>query len=576
MARPPVTQEQRDTKRIDFINKAKSIHGDKYDYSKVEFVNTKTKVCIICPEHGEFWQTPEKHLSGQGCPSCAKTKKSDTTSFIEKAKAVHGDRYNYSKVVYVNNKTKVCIICPDHGEFWQDPHNHLKGKGCPLCGKQKVIDEHPTRLGLDEFIRRAKEIHGDKYDYSQIAAYNHGKEEVTIVCPVHGPFKQSFNVHLMGCGCPQCGREVTDSKRIKGKEHFIQRAKAIHGDKYDYSLVPEVFKLKEYIPIICHHKNFNGEEHGVFYQMADKHACGCGCPRCAHFESKAQNDIEAFVRSLLPDGTQIVSDDRTVLDGQELDVYIPSQRLAIEYNGMIWHSEYANKNRNYHLAKLDLCSEKGVRLIQIMEAEYLVHRDIVEDKIRNILGCNGNKEKIHARKCTVQPIDWKIATDFLNRNHIQGFVSASVYLGAYHGDKLVGVMSFMEESKGKWNLNRFATDINYHCVGLGGKLFAYFVRNYEFDEVKSFADRRWTFSAEDNLYTRLGFKLDGVTPPDYRYTRVPTDYIHKFQFRKERLMKMFPDAGLTMDMTELEMTQKLGFYRIWDCGLYRYVYKKEG
>lgn len=94
--------------------------------------------------------------------------------------------------------------------------------------------------------------------------------------------------------------------------------------------------------------------------------------------------------------------------------------------------------------------------------------------------------------------------------------------------------------------------------------------------IKTFADRRWTFSSEDNLYTKLGFKLNGVTKPDYHYTRLPTDYIHKFQFQKERLIYKYPDAGLSMVMTESEMADKLGYYKIWDCGLYRYVYKKEG
>ena len=118
----------------EFIQKAKAIHGDKYDYSKVEYTHNKTEVCIICPEHGEFWQKPKNHLSGYGCPICSGRKKMRTIDFIKRAKQVHGDKYDYSKVNYNGNTEKICIICPDHGEFWQRAGSHLRGFGCPKCG----------------------------------------------------------------------------------------------------------------------------------------------------------------------------------------------------------------------------------------------------------------------------------------------------------------------------------------------------------------------------------------------------------------------------------------------------------
>ena len=117
-----------------FISKANEIHGDRYDYSKVEYVNNKTKVCIICPEHGEFWQTPEKHInSGHGCTYCFTSFRKTKEQFIEESRKIHGDKYDYSKVEYSNNRTKVCIICPEHGEFWQAPDRHIRGNGCPKC-----------------------------------------------------------------------------------------------------------------------------------------------------------------------------------------------------------------------------------------------------------------------------------------------------------------------------------------------------------------------------------------------------------------------------------------------------------
>ena len=126
----------------EWVDKAKKVHGNKYDYSKVVYINKKTKVCIICPEHGEFWMSPDKHVnSKQGCPKCAKNYKLDIDSFIAKARSVHGEYYDYSKCIYKGADTKVCIICPEHGVFWQTPHSHLNGSGCPKCNSEKNINE---------------------------------------------------------------------------------------------------------------------------------------------------------------------------------------------------------------------------------------------------------------------------------------------------------------------------------------------------------------------------------------------------------------------------------------------------
>ena len=185
----------------EFITKARSVHGDKYDYSKVEYINARKKVCIICPEHGEFWQEAFSHTIGAGCPACSNKKKYTTESFIEKAKKIHGDKYDYTKVNYVNNRTKVCIICPEHGEFWQTPTNHLKGCGCTFC-KGTRITEKKTQT-KEDFIKRAVQTHGNKYDYSKVV-YTKAKEKVCIICPEHGEFWQEAFSHIKGCGCPHC------------------------------------------------------------------------------------------------------------------------------------------------------------------------------------------------------------------------------------------------------------------------------------------------------------------------------------------------------------------------------------
>ena len=186
----------------EFIQKAKSVHGDKYDYSKVEYMGCKTKVCIICPEHGEFWQRPDVHLKEFGCGKCSGKHKYTTEEYIQKAKEVHGDKYDYSKTEYINARTKVCIVCPEHGEFWSTPNVLLNGHSCPKCSQPH------TKSNKEEFIAKAREVHGNKYDYSNVE-YIDSKTLICIICPEHGEFWQTPNNHLRGAGCPTCARFKT-------------------------------------------------------------------------------------------------------------------------------------------------------------------------------------------------------------------------------------------------------------------------------------------------------------------------------------------------------------------------------
>lgn len=183
--------------RYEFIWKAIQKHGYKYNYKKVEYKNSYSKVCIICPEHGEFWQSPNHHLQGKNCPKCGNVYSPTTEEFIEKSKEVHGNKYDYSKVDYINNREKVCIICHEHGEFFQTPHEHLLKKGCHKCGNTK-------KLTQKEFIEQTKLIHGNKYDYSKVN-YKNNKTKVCIICPEHGEFFQTPNSHITkNSGCPKC------------------------------------------------------------------------------------------------------------------------------------------------------------------------------------------------------------------------------------------------------------------------------------------------------------------------------------------------------------------------------------
>ena len=415
----------------EFVQKAVQIHSNKYDYSLVEYVKSSTKVKIVCPTHGEFEQTPSGHLTGSGCPKCSTLKNADkrrlsTEEFIQKAKKVHGEKYDYSKTNYINNNTNIIIIdgdgfehsqnptihlkgcvlsshsiidktanfirrakevhgnkydyskveyidsdtnvkiiCPEHGEFEQKPSNHLYGKRCAKCSgvykmdsvefiglcKEKYGDEFvfdktkfinirtkvivsdkygndygvipfdflrgrkPTlRSALNKniiFIERAKIIHNDKYDYSSVE-YEQRSKKIKITCPEHGEFEQTPNSHLNGHGCPKC------SGSFMNTEYFIKKSKEVHGDKYDYSLV-DYKNNKTKVKIIC-------PEHGEFKQVSTSHLTGSGCPICNNGFNKE------FKIKLI---RNLSNSDLLTMDPVELQIIIQQGKLPSDFRPLV-------------------------------------------------------------------------------------------------------------------------------------------------------------------------------------------------------------------------------------------------
>ena len=503
----------------EFIKEAKKVHNNKYEY-KIDgnIVLSKDKITAICPIHGEFQTNVYEHIRHKrGCRKCAsiesnKDRKLSVDKFIKKAKEIHGDKYDYSKVKYVDNHTKIIITCPVHGDFEQTPNSHLNGRGCPECSK--ISTANKLKYSTEEFIQKAREKHGNKYDYSKVE-YKNNKTKVCIICPEHGEAYITPSNHLKGCGCPKC-RYVNMSKlQMMTTENFIDKASIY----------------------------------------------------------KSEDEILNFIKEHIND-KEIITRDRKILDGKEIDICIPDYKIGIEYNGLIWHSEKFGKDKNYHLDKLNKCNEKRIRLIQIFEDEYVYHKEIVLSKIAHILHFNLYNKKIAGRKCYIKEISKSEAKGFLEENHIQGYSPSTVYLGAFYEAELIAVMTFKKllKCKENWELNRFASKINYLCQGVAGKIFKYFIRKYNPSTIKSFADRRWTSDIGDTLYTKLGFEFDSYVKPTYYYIINKADKykrFHKFNFRKSILSKKY---GLPMDMTENEMAEKLGIYKIWDCGLIKYVW----
>lgn len=347
-----------------FIERSKSIHNNKYDYSKVNYINNSTKVTITCPIHGDFDQIPSSHLIGKGCPECSGNKKYTSETFIQKAKEVHGNKYSYSKVNYINYNTKVIITCPIHGDFEQEPSSHLHNHGCPKCGD--IITSDKNSRTVDLFIKLAKNKHNGKYDYSKVN-YEDCKTKVTIICPIHGEFEQTPDSHLRGCGCPKCGLESVRNKLIMTKEEFIERANKVHNNKYNYDSVVYTGIFNPVI-ITC-------PTHGDFLQTPHAHLYGHGCPICGL--SKGEELVTSYLndKAILYEIHKTIRFDDKIMYPDFYLVYNNSE-IWIEYNGeqhyqhiKFFHSNDKGIDFNYQLyrdiMKRQYCFDNNIKLIEI-------------------------------------------------------------------------------------------------------------------------------------------------------------------------------------------------------------------
>ena len=500
--------------------------------------------------------------------------------FIEKAKLVHkGENIDYSEVVYINNRTPVKMydrdLKPDgteYGEFWQTPYNHLRGQGHPLKRGKRISES--KRLSQEDVIKRFKEVHkGENLDYSQVVYVNmHTKVKIIShdLRPdgtEYGEFWQEPSAHLKGCTHPEIGKRKQAISQTSNTESFIEKAKIVHcDDDFDYKFVDYVNNRTK-VKIFCNKCDAKGNVHGMFEISPDNFLQGKGCPKCGNHMSKAEDEIINFIK----EKTNAIVEQRnhTILSRKEIDIYLPQYKIAFEVDGLRWHSEQFNKDKNYHLLKKNECNRQGVKLFHVFEDEYIFHKKALFSKILRILHIDGDLIKIGARKCVINVIENKTAKEFLDNNHIQGYSKATIHLGAFYNNILVSVMSLTKMTNKEWNLVRFASSIMYNVQGICSKFIKYFEKHYDFRIIKTFLDRRWEVNMDNNVYTKSGFIKDSILKPDYHYTNGHGKRLHKFGFRKQKLHKKY---NLPLSMTETEMTDKIGYYRIWDCGLIKYVY----
>lgn len=288
----------------------------------------------------------------------------------------------------------------------------------------------------------------------------------------------------------------------------------------------------------------------------------CHCQLCW----RKQVEVFEFVRTLCPDA---IARDHEVLHGKELDIYVPSAKLAFEYNGLYWHSERCGKHKQYHLTKTVEAAKAGVRLIHIFEDEWLHKREIVEDTIKSLLGLK--KSTIYARNCVTMEISNTVANEFLNKYHILGSTNSSVHIGLMHNGTLVALGSFkhISKSNNSWYLERYAAVQGERVQGGCGKILAYFKAKYNPSLIRTFADLRWSIG---NMYTKLGFTEVKRTGPIYWYVKHGgSERIHRFNLRKHK-KHMFTKV-YDVSMTESQLAMHNGYDKVWDCGQIVYELK---
>jgi hypothetical protein len=291
------------------------------------------------------------------------------------------------------------------------------------------------------------------------------------------------------------------------------------------------------------------------------------------YRSEDEIEIEEFIKSL---GINYIICDKKILNGAELDIYLPDFNIAIEYNGLYWHSEKQGKHKNYHLDKTNLCIKNNIRLIHIFSDEWRTKKTIIKDRILNLLGMKVNK--IYARKCKIVILTKDEKSNFLNNYHLQGNDKSTIYLGLKYNNELVSLITFGKLRKilGNKINNIDEYEIYRYCslnvIGGFSKLLNYFIKTYNPNKIITYSDRNWSPSNEHCFYGKIGFEYLGVTKPNYWYTKKYTKREHRYNFRKNKLIEL----GFDKTKTENQIMYELGYDRIWDTGNLKFVYNKKG
>lgn len=541
-------------KALDKEEVRKTISNFPYKIVAGEAINTLSELIFKCPTHGDFSSNLKAIRNGFGCRRCSAKKRGNAQklslhNFSIKLQSKH------SGVVlvgpYLDQTTPVKFKCLEHGFFENTPKKVLASKhGCAKCGRSSQGKKLTPISEIQKIV--------EKKGFVLISnSYDHAKQELELCCHIHGKFFRKLNAIKRNQMCKRCSyKNAGNAKRISS-DKACEIAK-----KQGYGLGSNYVACSKKSDFIC-------DLHGIFSSRLNDIKNGHGCPKCSIRLSKPADDIFIFLQSL---NINLTKNDRTVLvspiSGRnlELDIYIPSKQVAIEYCGLYWHNENSPepRNRNYHKTKHDLCAQKGIQLITIFEDEWLES----QDKIKNILKAKlGLLPKIYARKTKLINLDKQVAIKFLNEYHLQGACSFILALGLEYEGKIVGCATLSKhhrQGRSEAVLSRVCFS-EYAVVGGTSKLLKPLILEAQklgFSHLISWSDNRWS---NGGVYRELKM-IPEKLGPDYSYTKDGSQKrASKQSCQKKHLLKKGAVGN-----TELEMAKSLGYSRIWDCGKIRW------
>jgi len=605
----------------DFIEKANSMHKNSYNYDKVVLVNILTKVTITCPHHGDFELPAKAHLRGTGCSECRKEsytqpKEKAGQKFIEKVRALHGDKYSYDKLEYITNRLNVIITCPKHGDFKMRPTVHLRGGSCGECRKELLGT--PNEEYRQRFIEKSRKVHGDFYTYDNLV-YIESKTNVTITCPKHGDFTVLPDVHLNGSKCKECSKEERLLPKKDKSQIFIEKAKAMHGDLYTYDNVAYI-NNKTTVKITCKkhgdfemtpsthlrgfkcqvcrfggtveerqerfireakemHKERNYDysrvkyvkknlkveiicpEHGLFLQTPNSHVLGDVCPVCA----KKVSGFELWLKCLVEKATNKTAFKFVMKNRKHIDVLVDD--IGFEANGLRFHCEvslYGDvKPFDYHQNKTIQAASEGITLYHIFEDEYLLKREVVEAKICKLFG-NHHLFK-NSVSHTIEETSKETLDDFCNRFGFELFTDKPiresgsdfnvVVRESSNGDILLGVGVETRGLDGEKRVTAFVENPQYNIPQEIKKQVLDYIVEKIGDGVTISIPITWFPKAEDTIFFDYGFIKETQIEPQFYY------------FSETIFNKRFFQGE--------ELDQEGDFNKIWNCGYHKLKYVKQ-
>lgn len=501
---------------------------------------------------------------------------------------------NYIKNIVQENLSPYCQYC---GKVKKNINNTFCSAKCAQNSFQTKIKREQTTenkygkkyiVQTDYFKEKAKKTLLEKYGVDNISKSPIIKEKKKQTCNKHFNCDypmQSDEVKAKSINYYQTNYDVTNCHQVQS----VKDAASNTRRKNYYQLLFNSDKLKNMVtPNFDINEYKNGQHTYEFtcnkcgHVFTDKLING-NVPRCLKCYpmqgfggvSTGQIELLNYIKSLLPSDVLIINNDRSIFnDGKELDIYIPSYNLAIEYNGLYWHSEnHGNKNKNYHLNKTKLCEQKGIQLLHIWDIEWIYKQNIVKSIIKSKLQLI--KNKIYGRNTVIQKISPIIAKKFLQDNHIAGFINSKINLGLYNkkNNQLVAVMTFgktrFNNNKNQWELYRYATKLNTAVIGGLSKLLKYFQKYYS-SNIITFLDRRFSTPLKNYFNNNKNYKLN-ITQPDYWYTDYKTIIGSRLKFQKHKLNKQLNIFDNTL--TEWQNMQLNNYDRVWDCGNLKYQFK---